>query len=252
MKKLTFLLMLAFSTVVFGQDSLVVKPKLSVVSADKMNVVYRGVSNPISIAVTDGELIAVSAPGLTKDGKGQYLLRPGQGNEVAVMVSIKRDDGSTIIEKHTFRIKGIPSPMGAIDERNCGNCIVRMTKKELKEAEISIMLPNLTFDVNLELASYNVKIPHKKTIVVVDNNKFPKDVLDQILDLKTGSIFYIQEIAIKYKFSTEGYLLPKVTPIAVMIIDEPIPYFQSKEFIKDSLNNIKKEKKLAPKQKSKQ
>jgi hypothetical protein len=248
MKKLIILIMLAFSMVVFGQEDSREKTNLSVVSADKMNVVYRGLANPISIAVSDGEVSAVSAPGLSKNGKGQYILKPGQGTEVAIMASIKKNDGSIIVEKHIFRIKGIPSPIGLIDGQNCYSCIVCMTKKDLQNAEISIGLPDFTFAIDLKLKSYNVKFSGKKTIVVQGIEKFPSEVLLEINKLKKGDTFDITEIGIDIP-NGEGYLFPKTAPIKVMIVDEPIPNYESPEFIKDSLQNMKYEKKLLRKQK---
>ena len=51
MKQL-FVLLFLTSFYSFSQDSLQVeKPKLSVISLDKIKVVYRGIDNPITIAV---------------------------------------------------------------------------------------------------------------------------------------------------------------------------------------------------------
>jgi gliding motility-associated GldM-like protein len=58
--------------------------KTAIVSAEKMNVVYRGMSNPISIYVPNNIPFMASAPGLSKDDKGKYILTPGIGNEVIV------------------------------------------------------------------------------------------------------------------------------------------------------------------------
>ena len=62
--------------------SVIPKPNSAVISADKMNVVYRGVANPITISmpgVPDNK-ISASAPGLSKaSGSGAWVMRPGQG-----------------------------------------------------------------------------------------------------------------------------------------------------------------------------
>jgi hypothetical protein len=181
MKKLTFLFMLAFSTVVFGQDSLVVKPKLSVVSADKMNVVYRGMVNPISIAVNDGKQFTASAPGLSKDEHGNYVLRPGSGTEVNVMVSIKQDDGTTLVEKHPFRIKPIPSAVSAINGNStCDACLLRFSIEELSDAEISVHIPGMLHEnLALTVTGFLIKVPGKPSILV-EGNKFTPKVLSAL------------------------------------------------------------------------
>ena len=62
------------------------KPDRAVVSADKMNVVYRGVVNPMTISfagVSDNKVVA-NATGLKKLSNGKYEMRPGSGREAAV------------------------------------------------------------------------------------------------------------------------------------------------------------------------
>ena len=60
--------------------AVVAKPNSAVISADKMNVVYRGVQNPITISmpgIPDNQITA-SAAGLRKaTGLGKYMMSPG-------------------------------------------------------------------------------------------------------------------------------------------------------------------------------
>ena len=72
------------------------RPNSASVSADKMNVVYIGLDNPLTIAfpgVPDNKVVA-SAPNLTKTGNGKYVLKPESGTEVVVSVSATLDDGT--------------------------------------------------------------------------------------------------------------------------------------------------------------
>ena len=54
------------------------------ISADKMNVVYRGVVNPmtISFAGVQSNKVKASALGLKSLGKGKYAMSPGTGKTV--------------------------------------------------------------------------------------------------------------------------------------------------------------------------
>ena len=65
-----------------GKYVVVPRPNSATISADKMNVVYRGVTNPMTISfagVSDKD-VSASAPGMTKGSKpGKYEIRPGQG-----------------------------------------------------------------------------------------------------------------------------------------------------------------------------
>ena len=60
----------------------VARPKSATISADKMNVVYRGVSNPmtISFAGISPDKVSASAPGLSRNGNsGSYTMQPQSG-----------------------------------------------------------------------------------------------------------------------------------------------------------------------------
>ena len=63
------------------------KPNSATISADKMNVVYRGVTNPmtISFAGIPDNLVVANAPGLSRgSGAGKYDMNPGSGREVVI------------------------------------------------------------------------------------------------------------------------------------------------------------------------
>ena len=69
-----------------GNYVVVPRPNSATISADKMNVVYRGVSNPmtISFAGIPDNAVNASAAGLSKVGVGKYVMNPTGGNEVIV------------------------------------------------------------------------------------------------------------------------------------------------------------------------
>ncbi|MDZ7613553.1 MAG: GldM family protein [Flavobacteriaceae bacterium] len=61
--------------------NVVPKPNAAVISADKMNVVYRGVENPITISIPGvaDNVVNATAPGLRKvTGIGKYMMNPGK------------------------------------------------------------------------------------------------------------------------------------------------------------------------------
>src|SRR5690606_14637709 len=97
-----------------GNYVVVPKPNSANISADKMNVVYIGVDNPMTISfagVPDNNVTA-AAPGLTKgSAAGKYNWRPqGGSTEATVSVTGKLPDGSPVSDKKTFRVKTIPAP----------------------------------------------------------------------------------------------------------------------------------------------
>ncbi len=102
MKHILFFL---FSISIYAQDT--IPATKSVIALDKMNVVYRGVPNPISIAVNNVKSYVIYGDGVSKKEDGKYVIKPGSGNETKVFVEIENFDGSKVIEEHVFRIKGL-------------------------------------------------------------------------------------------------------------------------------------------------
>ena len=87
--------------------SVIAEPSEAVISADKMNVVYRGLDNPISISVPgvgDKDITPTVGKGnkLTKTGNGKYILNPGSGKEVTINVSAKLSSGKNIKTPNHF------------------------------------------------------------------------------------------------------------------------------------------------------
>lgn len=244
MKKLIGILMLVFSVSGFGQNDSIRKTYSSVVAADKMNIVYRGVSNPISIAVKDAKSFTATGIGLYFE-KEKYIMRPGQGLETKILVNIIKNDNTEIIEEHIFRIKGIQTPIGKINGQNCYSCIIQMTKSQLANAEISIDVEDFAFEMELKLKSFNVQFRNKKN-VVVQGSRFTPEVLSEINKLKKGNTFIISEIAPDWG-NTDGYLLPKVYPIKIMIVDERIPIRPTRKAMRDSLHETRKSIKMQKK-----
>ena len=73
-----------------------------------INVVYRGISNPIYISKPNAISVEASAPGLKKiDSLGNYALSVGSGKTVDVVIRSKLKNGELITETKTLRIKNI-------------------------------------------------------------------------------------------------------------------------------------------------
>jgi gliding motility-associated protein GldM len=99
----------------FKHKFIAAKPS-TVVSPVKMNVVYRGLWNPIDVSVAgfSAQKIKASASNaqMKQVGPGQYEVKPGNGQEVKVNVQVQTEDGGTksMGEPFTFRVKNIPKP----------------------------------------------------------------------------------------------------------------------------------------------
>lgn len=194
MNKFQLILSLLFSQFILAQNDTasVSKPKLGVISVDKLNVVYRGIANPISIAVPNAKSFKASGLGVTFSN-GHYFISPGKGNEVVVILEIILEEDLKVIEEHVFRIKNFPPVLGRINNRNCKDCIVLMKLSELENAEITVYFEDLMTGLKLNVSSFSIEFSNKKNIDV-DGNRINNDVFNLIKMLKTNSEFKIHNI----------------------------------------------------------
>ncbi len=148
-----------------GKYVVVPRPNNANISADKMNVVYRGLPNPmtISIAGISDNNVTATAAGLKNLGKGKYDLNPGAGTEVTISVSGKMTDGKTVNDKKVFRIKNIPAPQGAIGGTPG---VQKGAKSRLQASQISAVLPDFLYDLKFRVTQFVFKVPGQASIVV--------------------------------------------------------------------------------------
>ena len=195
--------------------AVVAKPNSAVISADKMNVVYRGVQNPITVSVPGvaDNAVKASAPGLKKvKGIGKYEMAPGKGREVKITVSAKLPDGTPITSSQMFRIKDIPAPVAAV-RGEYG--MIKMPKSTLQKATISSMLPDFVFDLKLSTNGFSVKVPGQPT-VIVKGNKFDASAIRVLNKARRGDVVIIFDIKQKL-VGNSGYYLKNASPVNVEI-----------------------------------
>lgn len=152
-----------------GNYVVVPKPNSANISADKMNVVYRGLPNPMTVSfagISDNNVNA-SAPGLAKaTGVGKYNLSPGSGTEVTVVATGKLPDGTSVSDKKIFRIKNIPAPLGAIGG---AAGMQKGAKTRLEASTVTAVLPDFLYDLQFQVTQFVLKVPGQASIVVNGN-----------------------------------------------------------------------------------
>jgi gliding motility-associated protein GldM len=120
----------------FESEYIVARPALTV-SADKMNVIYAGLENPVSVSVpgvaNDKAHVSCNNGTLTSLGNGKYMItKPTPGKPCQISVTADMADGTKrnmgMIE---FRVKKLPTPIvypsGVLNTRtsaaSIANCI---------------------------------------------------------------------------------------------------------------------------------
>lgn len=169
------------------------KPNSAVISADKMNVVYRGVPNPMTISIpgVPDNLVSASGAGLSKaGGTGKYIMTPSTGNEVKISVTGKLPDGTSVSSSQSFRIKDIPSPNGTI-RKQFG--YVKMPSSSLENSTVGAELPDFDFDLKLNTTGFTIKVPGQGA-VVVRGDRMDSSAQKAIAKAKRGDVIIIFDI----------------------------------------------------------
>ncbi|WP_425234565.1 gliding motility protein GldM [Ulvibacterium sp.] len=190
------------------------KPNAALIAADKMNVVYRGVSNPMSISIPGipNNKVTASAPGLTKRNGSSYVMNPGKGRTVKIVASGILPDGQRISTPATFRIKDIPRPSGSVSKQSGS---LKLPRRNLEIATISAMLEDFDFDLNLAVSGFKFKVPGQPT-VAVNGNKLDSRAKSALKRAKRGDAVQIFDIN-AYITNNKSYKLKKVSPVVVEI-----------------------------------
>ena len=194
--------------------SVISKPNSAVISADKMNVVYRGVQNPITISIPgiQDSKVRASAPGLKRVRGSKYNLFPGKGREVKINVSGTLPDGNNVSSVSTFRIKDIPKPAGYFRGQSGSFTI---PKSSLERGTVEARLEDFDFDLPLETKSFRFRAPGQPSMVI-KGNKLDRKAINSLSRIKNGQTVIISDIEVIIP-SNPSYKLKQTSPISITI-----------------------------------
>jgi hypothetical protein len=190
---------------------------MAVVSPDKMNVLYIGVDNPLSVSVPGFQAEMVSASiteGSITGGKGKYVAKVTKAGTVKVNVSAKLDDGTTkAIGAAEFRVKRVPDPIAKLGKGTYekGGKVQAGTFKA--QSGIRAELENFDFELKFNIISYEVTYVAKRQDPISSENNgggFSSKVQEYVQKAKPGDVFYFDQIKAK---GPDG--LPRTLPSLV-------------------------------------
>ncbi|WP_074407274.1 type IX secretion system motor protein PorM/GldM [Aquimarina megaterium] len=189
------------------------RPNSAVISADKMNVVYRGVNNPMTISIPGVPAVNASAPGLRKvGGAGKYMMNVTavKAREVNIKVSGKLANGTTVSDSKKFRIKGIPRPVGTVRGEDGA---IKMARNALEISSVGAILPDFDFDIKLKVTGFKFKVEGQPT-VSVPGGRLNAKAKSALRKAKRGSSVQIIDIKARLANSS-GYKLKKISPVII-------------------------------------
>jgi gliding motility-associated protein GldM len=179
-------------------DYTVGSPSGVAVSADKMNVLYIGVDNPVTITAGAGsEKVSAQFSGgsITKAGGSKYIIKPnaGMSGEHAVTVLV---DGKAS-GKVSFRVKQLPNPAAYVGNLKPG-AVPSASFKAM--GGVIAKLEDAEFDAPFEVVSYKLGAAGGGADFIQMDNKGSRwtgDAAALVGRLKPGSLVAITDIMVK-------------------------------------------------------
>ncbi len=164
----------------------------ALLSADKMQVLYRGLPNPISGSILGANnaqtTLSASGASVSKTGGGTWIVTPGAGSTTTLTISGKGPKGETISKNFPFRIKNVPPPIGQVQGKN----IVSMPAGSIPNQRVTADMPDFDFPVSFTVNSFMFKVPGKAALLVNGNSMASVAALTK--GLRNGDIAYVFNI----------------------------------------------------------
>ncbi len=167
------------------------------VSADKMNVLYAGVENPITISAAGvpSSQVRVQAEGtaLSPLGGSRYMAKPDRPGDARITVS----GGGLPPTAFHYRIKRVPDPVMELGRKRGGRIEAATFRAQLG---IIPVLENFDFDARCTIISFElVRVPKGGDIQVARNNggRFEAEAQRLVRNAAAGDVYYFNEIKVK-------------------------------------------------------
>jgi hypothetical protein len=124
--------------------------KDAVVAPVKMNILYRGILNPVDIAVPgvkSDKVTATLTNGTIKKVSDGWVVTPGDQDLTVITILVNNKK----VSEKSFRVKNIPEPVAVFAGKNNGNIPKEIASKtDILEAD----LPNFDLDLKFTIDSF--------------------------------------------------------------------------------------------------
>ena len=183
------------------------------VSADKMNVLYRGLENPISGAIlgVDNSRLSLSAPGanVRSVGPGKWIVKPSTGNTVKLTVSGSGPRG-TQSQTFDFRIKNVPAAQGQIRDKT----VVGMPATSISKQLVTATIPDFDFPVTFTVTGFKFKVAGRAATYITGNSL--QSVEGMTKTLRSGDAAWIFDIEATAT-GLDGQRLKNISPVVINV-----------------------------------
>ncbi len=188
----------------FSQSYTAQKPN-AVVSAEKMNVLYIGVDNPMAISVpgvsNDKVKPSISGGGAalkanTAAGGGHFIATVTTVGEAKINISAQIGEKVMPMGEFKYRVKRVPDPVATISNSKGGP----INKSLLAAGTLIPQLENFDFELFFKITGFKISIFAKgKDLIEYESpgNQLTQPMRDAIAKLRAGDKVFIEYIKAK-------------------------------------------------------
>lgn len=190
------------------------------VAAERMNVLYIGVDNPISVAISGipADQVKVSSKNaqLTPVGKGKYTARVTTPGRAVILV-----EAPNYRQEVEFRVKAIPDPVAVLGNTTMSTGYIHISElKALKGIESKLF--GFDMDAHCNIAEFNVLYFEKsnstpKLMAANTSGMFSADALKILSNAKVGDSVIFEKIYTKCPGDATGR---KINNMAFRVIED--------------------------------
>jgi len=194
------------------------RPDEFFVSADKMNVVYRGLSNPVSVSIpgiAEKNLrVSFGKTSNKKTGAGKYDLLPSaKDKKIFVNVSALIDGVTKRYPQKIFEVKDLPAAQGKARGLYKN---IKIQRSAIADVRIAAGLPGFIFTgLKLTVTGFYVSVPGSPSIKCLGNT-FNETAKKALKKAKIGDFVTIYKIQAKVKGGS-NYKLKEVIDFNIQV-----------------------------------
>lgn len=183
----------------FEQTYQVTKPSVTM-SAEKMNVFYRGLDNPFDISggiPKENLEVEMTNGKITKVGD-KFVVRPTeldeQGKRTAITVYANMNGMRKLVGTSTWRVKKVPDPVAQVAGMSGGD--IRRERLRVEDGVMAI-LEDFDFDFKYKVTQFEIQTTVKGGYIdrkMSKSNRFTPEQKEQLKNVQLESIVYISNI----------------------------------------------------------
>ncbi len=187
--------------------------QIGVVSADKMNILYLGVDNPVSVAIADVPIeetkVSISEGTLTEtDRKGTFHVKVNRPGKATIRVEGVTNQGKTVSASMDFRVKRVADPEARLGGRSGGRIPIAKFKAQ---KGLTTEIPDFDYDFRYHIMSFEISTSKTGNDIASAINQgpiFTEQALRIVQQANIGDIIHFNTIRVRAPDGTTRKLPP--------------------------------------------